>query len=409
MLDREREDGREMDVALGVLVGLALSASAFAATRLLTRHRGVFNPERQAMHAGLHAAVATLPHLSKGLSAGSAQKAAPDLRALIQSPAIGIADREQILAWDGEGSDHHRPGSSLSELVATDPGHDGRLRVESLLCEKEDCFLGAAVIAPLVVQDRQVGSLIGLFRQLGSVSPEDTRGVEEAARLVSAQLALAGLADQERRIAQAELRALRAQISPHFIYNALAAVGSYIHTNPEEARELLSEFAEFTRYAFQTERSYVTLAEELRYVEKYLSLERARFGDRLEVRLEVPPEVLQAPLPVLSLQPLVENAVRHGVEGSASPRRIEVLATDLGRDVEVRVSDDGAGMDPREARAALAGAGRGIGLFNVNERMLATFGDGYGLDIHSAPGEGTTVTMTLPKSLPGARTTVATS
>jgi two-component system LytT family sensor kinase len=233
--------------------------------------------------------------------------------------------------------------------------------------------------------------------------------VEEAARLVSAQLALAGLAEQEKRLAQAELRALRAQISPHFIYNALAAVGSYIHTSPEEARELLSEFAEFTRYAFQTERSYVTLAEELRYVEKYLSLERARFGDRLEVRLEVPPEVLQAPLPVLSLQPLVENAVRHGVEGSATTRRIEVIAADLGRDVEVRVSDDGAGMDPEAARVALAGGSSGIGLFNVNERMLASFGDGYGLDIHTAVGEGTTVTMTLPKSQPGARTMVGVS
>jgi two-component system LytT family sensor kinase len=394
-----------MDVALGVLVGLALSASAFAALRLLTRPRGVINPERQAMHAGLHAAVATLPHLSNGLSFGTAQKAAPDLRALIQAPAIAIADRTQVLAWDGEGADHHRPGARLSELLTSAP--DDRLQVEPILCSKGKCMLGAAVAAPLEVQGQRVGSVIGLFRGVGTVRPEDTRGVEEAARLVSAQLALAGLAEQEKRIAQAELRALRAQISPHFIYNALAAVASYIHTSPEEARELLSEFAEFTRYAFQTERSYVTLAEELRYVEKYLSLERARFGHRLEVRLEVPPEVLQAPLPVLSLQPLVENAVRHGVEGSAAPRRIEVIAVDLGRDVEVRVSDDGSGMDPEAAREALAGAGGGIGLFNVNERMLATFGDGYGLDVRTAPGEGTTVTMTLPKSLPGARTLVS--
>ncbi len=394
-----------MDVALGVLVGLGLSASVFAAVRLLSRSRGVINPERQAMHAGLHAAVATLPHLSTGLSPGSAQKAAPDLRALIQAPAVALADRTRILAWDGEGSDHHRPGAPLGELVSS--AHDDRIHVERASCDHPRCALGAMVVAPLEVQGERVGSLIGLFRDLGTVRPEDTRGVEEAARLVSAQLALAGLAEQERRLAQAELRALRAQISPHFIYNALAAVASYIHTRPEEARELLSEFAEFTRYAFQTERSYVTLAEELRYVEKYLSLERARFGDRLEVRLEVPPEVLQAPLPVLSLQPLVENAVRHGVEGSASHRLIEVIAADLGRDVEVQVSDDGAGMDPEAALAALAGAGGGIGLSNVNERLLATFGDGYGLDIRTAIGEGTTVTMTLPKSLPGARTVVS--
>ncbi len=391
-----------MDVALGVLVGLALAASAFAAFRLFTRPR-VINPERQAMHAGLHAAVATLPHLSKGLSTATAQKAAPDLRALIQAPAVVIADRARILAWDGEGSDRHRGGTPLPELL--ERVVEDRLQVEPT-APGSDCGLGAAVVAPLTVRGERVGSLIGLFRALGTVRPEDTRGVEEAARLVSAQLSLAGLADQESRLAQAELRALRAQISPHFIYNALAAVASYIHTSPEEARELLTEFAEFIRYAFQTERSYVSLAEELRYVEKYLSLERARFGDRLEVRLEVPPEVLQAPLPVLSLQPLVENAVRHGVEGGTGPRRIEIVAVDLGRDIELEVSDDGAGMDPEAARAALAGGSGGIGLFNVNERMLATFGDDYGLDIRTAIGEGTTVTMTLPKSLPRARMAV---
>ena len=392
-----------MDVALGVVVGLALAASAFAAFRLFTRPR-VINPERQAMHAGLHAAVATLPHLSKGLSTPTAQKAAPDLRALIQAPAIAVADRTRILAWDGDGPSRHRGGTPLSELVKGPV--EQRLQVEPTLLDRRDYDLGAAVIAPLDVRGERVGSLIGLFRSMATIGPEDTRGVEEAARLVSAQLSLAGLADQESRLAQAELRALRAQISPHFIYNALAAVASYIHTSPEEARELLTEFAEFIRYAFQTERSYVSLAEELRYVEKYLSLERARFGDRLEVRLEVPPEVLQAPLPVLSLQPLVENAVRHGVEGGTGPRRIEILAADLGRDIEVEVSDDGAGMDPEAARAALAGAGTGIGLFNVNERMLATFGDDYGLDIRTAVGEGTTVTMTLPKSLPRARMAV---
>ena len=97
------------------------------------------------------------------------------------------------------------------------------------------------------------------------------------------------VAEQEERLAQAELRALRAQISPHFIYNALAAVATYIHTRPEEARELLTEFAEFTRYAFRGNRPYVTLADELHYVEKYLRLEKARFGDRLEVRVRSRP------------------------------------------------------------------------------------------------------------------------
>ena len=160
--------------------------------------------------------------------------------------------------------------------------------------------------------------------------------------------------EQAERLARAELRALRAQISPHFIYNALAAIAGYIHSNPEEARELLTEFAEFTRYAFRGQRPYVTLADELNYVEKYLRLERARFGDRLQVRLQVAPEVLPAVVPVLSLQPLVENAVRHGVEQRGFGR-IEIIGRHIDADVELRVTDDGVGMDPERAAD---GAGR---------------------------------------------------
>ncbi|MEA2296232.1 MAG: two-component system, LytTR family, sensor kinase, partial [Solirubrobacteraceae bacterium] len=232
---------------------------------------------------------------------------------------------------------------------------------------------------------------------------EDTRVLSEVASLVSAQVELSFLAAQEERLAQAELRALRAQISPHFIYNALAAVANSIHTKPEEARELLTEFAEFTRYAFRGNRSYVTLADELHYVEKYLRLEQARFGDRLDVRVSVAPEVLTAVVPVLSMQPLVENAVRHGVESARGPCRVEILGADLDTDVELTVKDGGAGMTAEAAADALAGRGAGIGLANVHARLQSTFGPEYGLEVESTPGEGTIVRMLVPKFRAGVR------
>ena len=390
-----------MGVALGIVVGFGVAASLFAVVRLLNGPRGVISPERQAMQAALHAAMATLPHLRKGLSAHSAQTAVPHLRALTQAPAIALLDRGgQVLAFEGAGSEHHRPGGALP----VDADRDGRVHVQPRFqCSKADCPLHAAIVAPLAVQGNRAGTLVALYHDAGRLRPEDTRGVEETAALVSAQLALAALAAQEERIAQAELRALRAQISPHFIYNALAAVASEIHADPEQARELLIEFAEFIRYAFQRDRPYVTLAEELRYVEKYLRLERARFAERLDVRLEVAPEILQAVLPVLSLQPLVENAVRHGVERSLGSRRVEIVGHDLGRDAEVRVSDDGAGMDEGAVQTALGGGGEGIGLSNVHSRLRGAFGEGYGLELESAPGEGTTVVMTIPKFRTGVR------
>ena len=386
-----------MDVVLGLLLGVALTAAALAGARLVGAPRRVLAPGDEAMRAALHAATATLPHLRQGLSAESAGHSVGHLRRLTQANALAVADAERVLAIDDAGPpgpDIPRVGDALEAFVTA--GRDDRVHVEPR---------AAAVVAPLTVHGQRVGSLVAYFRDPGRVRPEDTRVMREAAALVVAQIELSWVAEQEERVARAELRALRAQISPHFIYNALAAVARFIHTRPEEARELLTEFAEFTRYAFRRERPYVTLADELQYVEKYLRLEQARFGDRLAVRVEVAPEVLGAVVPVLSLQPLVENAVRHGVEARTGGGRLEIVGRDLGNDVELRVVDDGPGMDADRAKRLL-GRGAvdgGIGLQNVHGRLRATFGIEYGLKLRSEPGRGTTVTMTIPKFRAGVR------
>ena len=205
------------------------------------------------------------------------------------------------------------------------------------------------------------------------------------------------VAEQEERLAQAELRALRAQISPHFIYNALAAVAGDIHERPEEARDLLTDFAEFTRYLFRDGRSYVTLGEELAHVGRYLRLEQARFRGKLHVVIDVVPEALGAVVPAMSVQPLVENAVRHGVEQRAGTGRVEITGRIAGEDIELRVTDDGTGIEPERVPLVLAGTGGGIGLSNVDGRLRATFGERYALRIDSRPGEGTTAVMTVPQ------------
>jgi two-component system LytT family sensor kinase len=354
------------------------------------------------MHGAVHAATVVLPHLRRGLTAETAPHAAHYLRVLTGAQAVAVADPGTLLAFEGAGADHHRPGDPLDDLAGAVTSD--RVRVEPRLrCPHPGCPLRSGIVAPLVVQDRHIGALVALYDRPGRVRLEESRVVAEAAALVAAMVELADVEVQGERLARAELRALRAQISPHFIYNALAAVASFIHSRPEEARELLIEFAEFIRYAFARQRSYVTLADELRYVEKYLRLEQARFGERLRVRVQVDPEVLQAVVPVLSLQPLVENAVRHGVESRAEGGTVAIEGRDLGSDVELRVIDDGAGISPEDAEAALEGRGRGIGLGNVQGRLRSTFGEGYGLELDGAGEPGTTVVMTVPKFRAGVR------
>jgi two-component system, LytTR family, sensor kinase len=346
------------------------------------------------MQSALHAATSTLPHLRRGLSARTAEEAVPYLRALTGAAAIALADTRAVLAIEGEGREQVRPGDLLSRLLARTP--DDRLHIVARLISSDPtCPLRSAVLAPLIVQGQRAGTLIAFYNTVGRPRHAELRVVEEAASLVAAQVELSVVAAQEERLARAELRALRAQISPHFIYNALAAVAGDIHTRPEEARELLIDFAEFTRYLFRDGRSYVTLGEEIDHVERYVRLEQARFHN-LHVSVDVPTETRDVVVPAMSLQPLVENAVRHGVERRAGTGLVAVTARVVADDVELLVSDDGVGIEPERVPAVLAGAGGGIGLSNVDARLRATFGERYALRIESQLGEGTTAAMTVP-------------
>ena len=249
---------------------------------------------------------------------------------------------------------------------------------------------------PITTDDGVVGAIIALD---SSAPASLLRLSGEVAEFVSTQLQLAELDRSRRKAVQFELRFLRAQISPHFIYNTLTAIESFVRSDPDRARDLLVQFADFIRYSFRSHGQFVTMAEELRLVDTYLDLERARFGDRLEVTLRVAPEVLSVMLPPFVLQPLVENAVHHGLEPSGRPGHLEITIMDADTDAEVSVEDDGVGAEPGQIRRALAGTGdeEGVGLHNVDERLRTVFGDESRLTVETAPGAGTRVTLRIPK------------
>jgi two-component system LytT family sensor kinase len=384
-----------MSVVLGVLLGAGFATAIAIGWVLARAPRAVRTPAAIGMQSALHAATATLPHLRRGLGPSSAAHAVPHLRRLTGAASVALADTRTVLAIDGEGSDQVRPGDMLSRLLART--RDDRVRIEPRLTSSDPtCPLRSAVLAPLVVQGRRAGTLIVFYRRPGRPPASEVRVVMEAASLVSAQLELSVVAEQEERLARAELRALRAEISPHFIYNALAAVAGDIHTRPDDARELLIDFAEFTRYLFRDGRSYVTLGEELEHVERYLRLEQARFRDSLHVSVDVPEQARSTIVPAMSVQPLVENAVRHGVERRAGTGRVAITAVIVDGDIELRVTDDGVGIEPERVSQVLAGAGGGIGVSNVDARLRATFGERYALRIESQLGAGTTTVMTVP-------------
>ncbi len=376
-----------MVVAGGTLWAISRSRNAFGTSADRTTFRT------------LHTASLASPPLRGGLHSASADKSLRYLRALLGSPAAALSDLDGVLAWDGGGEHHREAAYDLAQPTyengGTSTGRTG--------CHRGDCTLRHVITAPLTVDGRVVGTLQVFVPQ---PSAGLIRATNEVAGWVSGQLELAEVDESRTRLMEAEVRALRAQISPHFIYNSLTAIASFVRTDPERARELLLEFADFTRYSFRRHGEFTTLAEELRSIERYLVLEKARFGDRLQVTLRVAPEALPVTLPFLSLQPLVENAVRHGLQGKTENGHITILAEDHGADVVISIEDDGVGEEPERVRRALAGdeSVDSIGLGNVDERLRSTFGDEYGLVIETAVGAGTKAIVRIPKYAPGVHT-----
>ncbi|MEU0516173.1 histidine kinase [Streptosporangium sp. NPDC006007] len=381
--------------AVSTLLGFILPRRRQASPR----HSGEDGLPDETTFATLHVAALAAPSLRAGLTRDSARKAIRHLRTLLGTSAIAVTDADGVLAWDGEADCHrdHAPEHARTVLSS------GRSRVVTggaLTCGTPGCAIRAAAIVPLTVDGRVVGALAAYDAEVG---PALVRTVTEVARWVSCQLELAELDSSRQRAMEAETRALRAQISPHFIYNSLTTIASFVRTDPERARELLMDFADFTRYAFRRERDFTTLADELHCVDRYLLLERARFGERLRFTVRVAPEVLSVPVPFLCLQPLVENAIKHGMAATGGSGEVRVLAWDAGREAHVTVEDDGLGMDPERARLLLDSSRQergegGIGLANVDVRLRHIYGKDYGLVVETALGAGTTVRLRLPKS-----------
>ncbi|MEY4168671.1 MAG: hypothetical protein RIR52_2495, partial [Acidobacteriota bacterium] len=229
----------------------------------------------------------------------------------------------------------------------------------------------------------------------------------DAVRVVKERYARS-LREQEmsKLATEAELRALRAQLNPHFLFNALTTIGYLIRTEPERAVETLLKLTGVLRAVLRApDGGMVRLGEEIDLIESYLAVERARFEERLRVRIDVPPALLRLRIPALLLQPLVENAIKHGITPSLRGGELQIVArleadngrwTENGADwLRLEVNDTGVGVDPKPGSAGTETSG-GVGLENVRRRLRGIYGDQAALSFSSRVGVGTSVTIRMP-------------
>ena len=340
--------------------------------------------------------------LRSGLTPDAARRTAQLLRPLLGGDAVAITDREQVLAFVGPGADHHRVGGQPPTKLTARVIARARTMVvrhrAGIGCPVPDCPLQTAVVAPLAIGRRVVGTL-KVYRVHADPPARDL--VEGMAGILSLHLELAEL-DRERNLAaDARLDALRAQINPHFLFNILNTIASKARTDPEEARQLLLRLSDFFRYAVRQDGHFAEFAQEYFFVRTYLSLEQARYGDRLRVRYDIDPQVLTTHVPVLTIQPLVENAIKHGLANKVEAGTIHLKARvdPLTRTTSIQVADDGVGIPADVLAQITAGessASGGVGLRNISQRLDTLFGERYALHIQSTAGSGTVVDLRIP-------------
>jgi sensor histidine kinase YesM len=197
----------------------------------------------------------------------------------------------------------------------------------------------------------------------------------------------------EATLSQARLDALRMQLHPHFLFNTLNSISVLMSEDVTAARRMLTRLSDLLRASLETAATHeVSLREELEFLNNYLQIEQTRFHDRLTVRMDIDPAVLNATVPNLILQPLVENAIRHGIAPRAQPGLIDISAARENGMVRLKVRDNGAGL----GSAGAAGLTKGIGLANTQARLEQLYGANHSFEMHSPESGGLEVTILIP-------------
>lgn len=353
-----------------------------------------------AAELSLEIASRTLPYLRQGLTEASAVKTAQIIYELTKVDSVSITDAARVLAFVGAGDDHHRVGEAIMTQSTHKSIQEKRLVVmytpEERGCPVADCPLKSGVVAPLFVHGDEVAGTIKLSRkEINGVSEVDIRLADGLAHLLSVQIQLAEGDKQKKMREKAEFKALQAQINPHFLYNTLNTIMSFCRTSPETARNLLAHLATLMQRCFDNRTEFISLKNEMDGIVAYLEIAKVRFGSRLAVDIDIDPTLEQAQIPPLTLQPLVENALDHGLFPKVSDCRLTINGRLTNEGMLLCIQDNGVGISPQKLAGLMTESER-IGVKNVSQRLKSLYGEPYGLSIASHPDAGTQATIRIP-------------
>ncbi|WP_312201547.1 sensor histidine kinase [Kosakonia cowanii] len=382
-------------IAAPMMVTNTVGAALFM--RILLDKRAMFEKYTSAFSAtALKVAASTEGILRQGFNEENSMRVAQVLYQELDIGAVAITDRERLLAFTGAGDDHHLPGRPISSVWtqrAIETGEvvyaDGN-EVPYRCSLHPQCKLGSTLVIPLRGENQRVVGTIKLYEAKNRLFSSINRTLGEGiAQLLSAQILAGQYERQKALLTQSEIKLLHAQVNPHFLFNALNTIKAVIRRDSDEAGLLVQYLSTFFRKNLKRPAEIVTLADEIEHVNAYLQIEKARFQARLQVRLEVPEALAHLHLPAFTLQPIVENAIKHGTSQLLGVGEITLRASQQVQHLVLDIEDNAGLYQPKNDAG-------GLGMSLVDKRLRARFGDECGISIACEPDLFTRITLRLP-------------
>ncbi len=338
----------------------------------------------------------TVGIMSQGFTPEASGKIAHIVQEETGVGAVAITDTDKILAFMGTGEDHHKPGTPITSAITLQAIAQNKVlfadgNSQPYRCSiSPQCQLGSVLVIPLQGDEGVIGT-IKLYEPKKRLFLKINHTLGEGiANLLSQQLLAGRLEQQQRLLVQSELKLVQAQINPHFLFNTLNTISAITRRDPGRARELLLHLSRFFRNNLKRQSGLTTLREEQEHCLSYLEIEQARFGERLTVINEIPPHLAEVQLPSFTLQPLIENAIKHGICSLLGEGRLRLFARETPEAITLCVEDNAGAWQP-------SGQGDGLGMSLVDKRLKSAFGERYGIDVQWEPEQWTRVSLTLPR------------
>lgn len=398
-------------IALVNTIGLPLVLSNSAAIAIFTAMIGIVLREQEneaalASKQALTIAKEALPFLKKDAPFDVANGLANLLYNRLRLAAVSITDEKEVLAHKGLGEEHHGFGDAITAPPAQRAIKLKKVQVSyvkaDLHCLHKNCSLEAAIFIPIIEDDNVTYLITFYFRKAEHISAVEMMMAQGLGQFISDQLNMLGAERLKAHIRDAELRNLQAQINPHFLFNTLQLIAGLFRENPNKARLITLQLASYMRFNLRlVSKSLVELEKECEHAEAYTSIIQERFKGRLEINFIKPDELPNIYIPPSTIQPLIENSVQHGLKNVAEGAKIEIVMEKEKSTLVIFVRDNGSGF-PKEIlpivshQPLVSDQSGGIGIFNVNQRLVHLLGESAKLTIRNLSTGGSEVMFSIP-------------